>query len=262
MTKRDKTYQYQGHAIHYSVIGKGEPVILVHGGMHADPWGGFEKVLARKFRVFLPHLPGFGASDAVSGKVHSIPLFADVLTSFMRHKRLTRAPVIGFSIGAATALKAFSDARFGGVLILVGMPLGIANRKMKYASMIPLWLRRVFGSTEWGRQTILMPVMRDLVGHLDKKNDVVLQRDLATTDTRALVDLDMYEDIEKPLRGYMAKLGNKTYVVYGSEDKIGRKARFPQREVIVIPGAGHNVFSSQPNLTFGVITDILTESLH
>ncbi len=74
---REREYEFSGAKLNYRVTGSGKPVILLHGSMVADPWGGFEKLLARHYQVYLPELPGFGASETVPGRVHDTQLFGE-----------------------------------------------------------------------------------------------------------------------------------------------------------------------------------------
>lgn len=60
----DHYVKVAGLNIHYKCLGKGPPVILVHGG--GNDWHEWKNNLAfisRKFQVYAPDLPGFGLSQ-------------------------------------------------------------------------------------------------------------------------------------------------------------------------------------------------------
>lgn len=54
--------------LHLNVIGKGSPLILLHGwGWHSGIWSPLTPHLADKFKIFTPDLPGFGKSPVLTG---------------------------------------------------------------------------------------------------------------------------------------------------------------------------------------------------
>ncbi len=144
--KPEHTYLFNNAKMGFSVVGKGKPVILVHGSMISNPWCGFEKELAKSYKVYIPYLPGFGSSDAVDGKRHTTDLFADALCAFVNETELNHAPVVALSLGSVVAVKSAAEGCVKGELILVGMPGNVKSKKLKIASLIPVWLRRAFGS--------------------------------------------------------------------------------------------------------------------
>jgi len=53
--------------LHLNVIGKGSPLILLHGwGWHSAIWSPLIPHLADKFQLFIPDLPGFGKSSILT----------------------------------------------------------------------------------------------------------------------------------------------------------------------------------------------------
>ncbi len=254
---KDKVYNFDGAQMSYSVVGRGKSVILLHGSMISDPWNGFENELSKSYQVYLPHLPGFGASDAVNGKLNNTELFSESLCEFVKVTKLAKAPVIAFSLGTVVAVKSASGGCLEGKLVLVGMPAKVDSEKLKQASLIPVWFRRIIVSTFWGRDKILIPVLRDIIGVADKKRDNELLEGLAVTDTRSLVDLDVYKEIELKMSDLVPKLKNETFYVYGEKDKLIDSTRELARNPIFIEGADHNVFRSQPGKMLKALKTIL-----
>jgi 2-hydroxy-6-oxonona-2,4-dienedioate hydrolase len=75
------------------------PVILVHGlGVTGRYFVPTQVHLARKFRVYVPDLPGFGRSDAPSHAL-DVPELADALAAWMEACGITRAALVGNSMG-------------------------------------------------------------------------------------------------------------------------------------------------------------------
>lgn len=83
----------------------GPPVLLVHGlgqNAHRD-WRASVPALAARFRVIALDLPGFGASDALP-QGYSFDALAAVLAEVLEHYRVSRAHVVGHSLGGALSL--------------------------------------------------------------------------------------------------------------------------------------------------------------
>lgn len=252
-----QTIDFHKVKLGYKALGKGKPVILIHGSMISDPWGGFEYDLAKSYQVILPHLPGFGSSDAIVGKLHNTELFAEALCTFIQKLKLTNAPIIAFSLGAVVAVKAATSGCLQGKLILVGFPVQVTTQKLKVVSLIPVWIRRLIGSTTWGRDKLLIPVLRDIIGSKDKKRDDQLLLELQETDTRSLVDLDIDKEINQQIPGLLNHLTNLVIFVYGQTDKLIDTAKNIIKNPVIMPGAGHNVFRSQPQKLLNLLAKII-----
>lgn len=250
---KNKIYIFKGSKMSYSIIGKGPAIVLLHGSMTSDPWKGFEKELAKYYKVYLPHLPGFGASETVNNRLHNTELFSEAFSLFIKNTQLEKAPIIAFSLGTVVAVKAVSKGCSDGKLILIGMPLRISSEKLKIASLIPIWVRRILGSTIWGRSKILIPILRDVIGIADKKRNAQLLKELKTTDTRALVDLDPYKEVESQMPKLLKKLKNEVIYIYGANDKLLKTSKSLIKNPIIIKEADHNVFRSQPKNTLNIL---------
>jgi pimeloyl-ACP methyl ester carboxylesterase len=254
---KDKTYAFSGATMSYSVIGHGKPIVLLHGSMIANPWKGFEKKLAKYYTVYLPHLPGFGASDAVNGRLHTTDLFAEALSAFIEKTKLDQVPLVALSLGTVVAIKSAINGCTRGSLIVIGMPVKFENRNLKTISLIPVWIRRLIGSTIWGRKTILIPILRGITGAEGKKSDQELLDDLSSTDTRSLVDIDVYTEIEQQMPTLLPRIKNKVVYIYGSKDTLADYAKAFVKNPIRIEGADHNIFTSQPQKSLAILRNIL-----
>jgi 2-hydroxy-6-oxonona-2,4-dienedioate hydrolase len=93
------------YKIHYIEAGRGAPVILLHGmGGEGARWMPTIKGLASEFRVIAPDQIGWGASDKPMTIYHS-GVFAEFLARFMREIGVTKAALVGQSMGAGVALQ-------------------------------------------------------------------------------------------------------------------------------------------------------------
>ncbi len=96
-----------GLRIHYlQAGGSGSPVMLLHGGgtdSAALSWKEAIPALAVSHRVYAPDWPGFGDSDKPD-IAYSMDTFIDCLGVLMDTLELSRASLVGISMGGAAAL--------------------------------------------------------------------------------------------------------------------------------------------------------------
>lgn len=89
-----------GDLIHYEVLGRGRPVILVHGLLGSwRYWVPTMQQLQLKYRVYALDLYGFGDS-AKNTTRYSLSDQATLLDEFMRQLGLPKAALIGHGLGA------------------------------------------------------------------------------------------------------------------------------------------------------------------
>ncbi len=92
-------------SIHYLIHGQGEPLLLIHGlGGSGTDWAFQVAALEKHFRVIVPDLPGSGRSPPPRDE-YTIEGFAEALWSLLDHLGISRANIIGFSMGGAVALE-------------------------------------------------------------------------------------------------------------------------------------------------------------
>ena len=106
-----------GAHLHYFDVGKGQPVVLLHGfAMPSQLWLPFLSGLTDRYRFILPSLRGFGASHAISLSQPSVlDQHADDLDDLLAHLKLGSILLGGLSMGACTALQYHRRHGFGQV---------------------------------------------------------------------------------------------------------------------------------------------------
>ena len=118
-----------GWRMHYRAAGRGtQSVVLVHGltvsGNYLLPTAA---KLSRSFMVYIPDLPGFGASEKPR-QVLDIAEMAEILSAWMDAIGLDRAYLLGNSMGCHTiaAMAAHQPERVAGTILVspVGDPDG------------------------------------------------------------------------------------------------------------------------------------------
>lgn len=89
-----------GDLVHYEVLGRGRPVILVHGWIGSwRYWIPTIQQLQMKYRVYAIDLFGFGDSSK-NAERYSLKQQVDLLDKFMSDLGLPKAAVIGHGLGA------------------------------------------------------------------------------------------------------------------------------------------------------------------
>jgi 4,5:9,10-diseco-3-hydroxy-5,9,17-trioxoandrosta-1(10),2-diene-4-oate hydrolase len=128
ITRQQATGRYvvaDGMRIHYGDVGDGPPVVLLHGaGPGADAWGNFSANvddLAAAHRLLLPDLPRFGRSDKARTDKPRLDFLSAVIGAFLDALGITRAHLIGNSLGGQSALKlAIDHPEQVGRIVVVG----------------------------------------------------------------------------------------------------------------------------------------------
>jgi pimeloyl-ACP methyl ester carboxylesterase len=237
------SFDFLGAKINFRILGKGLPVILLHGSMVYDPWGGFEKVLAKKHTVYWIDLPGFGGSDTVKGRLHDTDLFSECVIEFIKSQGLLKAPIISLSLGTIVAAKLVESGHSEGKQIMVGAPGKLFGDVSRLACYVPVFIRRWVASTEWGKKALLIPMLRGNTG--DKKgDDVRLLHNLMVTDPKSLADIDYLREIEKEMPRVLSKIDiNNIAFIYGELDNQ-KDTNSLIKKYFTIQGAGHSPFGS------------------
>jgi pimeloyl-ACP methyl ester carboxylesterase len=256
----EQTFNFEGAKLNYRIVGQGSPVVLLHGSMVADLWNGFEKQLGKYYRVYLPELPGFGASEAVEGKIHNMELFARAFAAFVKRAGLESVPIIAFSLGTTVAIKAAGQGEIGGRLILVGMPVRLESKLLERIMQMPVPARRILAKSELARGGILLSILKDVIGTADSGFAIQYLKLLRTSDVRAMVDVDPITDVEKDMPWYLGRLKNRMDFIYGEKDKLRDGAeKFLGRKIRIVAGAGHDIFVSKPKDSLNLLREMLDE---
>jgi pimeloyl-ACP methyl ester carboxylesterase len=93
-----------GLDIHFLTLGKGDPLIILHGGgSGARAWKRNMEALSQRYTIFVPDLPGFGLSQPLAGPYYIAEMVAFV-EDFARALGLNQFYLMGHSFGGGIAL--------------------------------------------------------------------------------------------------------------------------------------------------------------
>jgi 2-succinyl-6-hydroxy-2,4-cyclohexadiene-1-carboxylate synthase len=253
-------------------VGAGRPVVLLHGftGSGAS-WSEHVDVLAKRFRVIVPDLPGHGRSATVDAARMSIERAADDLAGILERLDARPADVVGYSMGARVALRL--AATHPGVvrsLILespsagIGDPAARAARRAADAKLADRLERDGIAGfvTGWEQQPVF-------ASHASLQPDVAerQRRIRLANDPRALAASlrAAGQGSMEPLQARLPTLTSPTLVIAGRLDRIGLdRARrisdaIPGARLELIDGAGHTPHLERPDAFQRVVLAFLQE---
>lgn len=264
LTKRkqlpyQQTYKFMDKTMSYKVLGEGQPVILLHGSMTSVPWNGFEPKLAKEFKVYVPDLPGFGASDAIDRQVHNTDLFSRALCEFINQQGLGEAPIISLSLGTVVSAKTAVSGCTNGMLIFVGAPSKVGGIFSQILQSIPLAIKHILVATYWGKDKLLIPALDSNIGNKPKSDNSKFIWDLETSDVRAITDVNYFREINQEFPVIIKQLKNKAVFIYGSNDTQKNQVKHLTDNFIEIKNSGHNVFEGQPDELIKIIKEVLSD---
>src|SRR5258708_449823 len=99
----------QKGCIHFQEVGRGDPVVLIHGGgAGAFGYSNYRKnigPLSERNRVIVMDLPGFGKSAPRPAPDGIFKLMSAALGELLDHLGIKKASLVGNSIGGATSLR-------------------------------------------------------------------------------------------------------------------------------------------------------------
>ncbi len=97
---------------HVQVAGDGPPVLLLHGtAASTHSWAGLVPLLAERFRVVAPDLPGHGFTGSMPAHRLSLPGMSKALRSLLDALDLSPEVAVGHSAGAAIATRMTLDGQ-------------------------------------------------------------------------------------------------------------------------------------------------------
>lgn len=95
---------------HVQILGDGPTLLLLHGtGASTHSWRDLAPLLAHRFRIVAPDLPGHGFTPAPKAGAQSLPGMARAVAGLLDALDVTPAVAIGHSAGAAVAARMILD---------------------------------------------------------------------------------------------------------------------------------------------------------
>ena len=248
------TIQTRAGRVAYHESGSGPTVLLLHATLHDrhdfDPIVG---TLAKRYRTIAVDWPGHGDSDPVDATTQpGAPLFADVLEDVVDGLGLSRAVLIGNSVGGfAAARLAINRPEFVAGLILVNSGGFVSWNPLSRGGCRVLGTRAVF------RRAAPLFVRGYMKAKTDNDRQIIERATaVAKTPEGVRVGAGLWRSFATPghdLRSRAGELSAPTLIVWGKKDiaiplSAGRATHDAIRgSRLEILDTGHVVFSSDPD---------------
>ena len=220
-------------ATHYTRCGKGKAVVILHGwGDDGRSWQHFAEKLSQQYEVFVPDLPGFGATEQPA-LAWDLTDYAQFVRGFIQKLGIQPYAVLGHSNGGAIAIRG------------VGQGLFDTNKLALFASAGVRNLRPNPGLTALAKvgKAVATPLPSSIKRRLRKSLYQKAGSDLLAVE-------HMQESFKKIVRDDIQSdavhISIPVLLVYGENDRatpahIGRELQHAIQgaQLELVPGAGH-----------------------
>ncbi len=255
--KTNKVTIADGRKIYYQEKGKGEAIIMLHGGgPGASGISNYSKnvdALAKTFRVIVPGMPGYGQSSKIIDKTNIFASIAAAMIGLMDELKIKKASFVGNSLGGGAALRAAMDfpTRVNR-LVLMG-PGGIRSTSAPPTKGLKALLNFYKGEgatreklTDFIRSYLVADgsmVSDEMIEERFQSAidpDVVANPPLQLNGLGALFRMDLARDKR------LAQLPHPTLVLWGADDKVNRPSggtwlqkKMPHCDLYLFADTGH-----------------------
>lgn len=218
-------------------------IVLVHGlGVSSRYMAPTAALLAGKYRVFAPDLPGFGKTSKPASRL-DLDALADALAEWMDAEGLARATLIGNSVGCQTLVRfAVRHPDKLTALVLQGPTLDPSSGT---PGQIVRWLRA--GSRE--PFSLNWVILRD---YLETRPWILLGTFVDALRDDLVTSLPAIEVPVLVVRG-----ARDTIVSHEWAERIA--TLLPRGRLVTLPGAAHTINYSAPRAFLNVLTPFLEE---
>lgn len=140
--------EVNGMRMYYEVSGSGDPIVVLHGAyMNIPAMGGIIPALAENHTVYALEFQGHGRTNDIDRPI-TYPNLADDVAVFMDEVGIEKADVLGYSMGAAAALRlALDHPEKVDQLITASVSYDMAGSQPAFLEMIPTMVPEMFVGT-------------------------------------------------------------------------------------------------------------------
>jgi len=252
--------------------GRGRTVVFVHGlGGNITHWESLAPELARRHRVVGLDLVGCGASRKPH-RDYTVGLLRDHLLGFLADRGISRATLVGHSLGGAVCLSAaLARPDLVDRMVLIGAP-GLAPfpRWMRWGAPLVLREGLLFPALQVGANWILDNVFVESATvnpHVRHFRESSLRDDPGYPNLRdfARVSATLCRDaVGLDYRGALPDLKAPVLAIWGDADRLtalpGAMASFrliPRVSTAVLKGCGHMPMIERPEVVLDLIRRFL-----
>ncbi|MFD6326520.1 alpha/beta fold hydrolase [Streptomyces sp. NPDC058442] len=252
----------------YARVGRGEPLLLLHGiGHHRQAWDPVVDILATEREVIAVDLPGFGASPALPGGLaHDLPTMSAALGALCEELGLDRPHVAGNSLGGLLALELGRRNLVRSVTAL--SPAGFwTQAERRYAFGVLIGMRRL---AERMPLPLVERLARSAAGRAALTSTIYARPgrrspEAVVAETLALAGATGFTETLRAgttVRFTADVPGVPVTVAWGARDRLliprqGVRAKrvIPRARLVRLPGCGHVPMNDDPALVARVLLD-------
>ena len=257
---------------HVQIMGQGPVILLLHGtGAASHSWRDLAPLLAERFTVIAPDLPGQGFSrpTQAGSRVHSLPGMAQATKALLNALGQSPAMLVGHSAGAAIAARLCLDksvqpqllVSLNGVMLPLPGPMsGLFSASARVLSMLPM-VPEVFAWRATDRKTVDQ-LLAGTGSQLDERGRALYGRLVRQPGHVAGTLRMMHHWNLDPLAKDLPKLSVPLVQLVASQDRMvppdeaARVAQIlPQARRLDLPGLGHLAHEEHPQLLAGIFCD-------
>jgi pimeloyl-ACP methyl ester carboxylesterase len=256
---KNKMMKLDGLDVNYYTAGSGEPLVIIHGGGgDARTWSRNIEILSRKYTVYAPDLPGYGASQPLVGR-YFIPELTGFVNNFSHNLGLNSFHIMGHSLGGGIALNYALEFphRIEKLVLVSSLCLGREIAFWVRLLSIPALLRfagamtmAVLKSIKWALDTLVQGV--EFIMPLSPAS-VTVGGSITTIREQTVVLSNRLSEILMP-----------TLLVWGARDPIvpvrhayAAARVIPDCRIKVFENRGHNVHRDELKQFSSVLSDFL-----
>jgi pimeloyl-ACP methyl ester carboxylesterase len=284
----ERAVRVAGRVVHHREAGEGPPILFLHGFPQTGYcWRGMVDRLGDRFRLLMPDVPGFGASDAPPE--HDARAVAEILCDYLDAVGAPEAIVVGHDWGGAFAFRLALDQPHRVRRLIV---TNTAFRELSPLHSWYIWLFNIPFAPEaafrWGSDQILATFLKGATPAADRSvfegEPLSLYQAAYRDPARVASALAYYRTVTRKAFGKQvrARFGRgvvtsdavgggpgrriemPTLIVWGMKDPalppkllVGMKRDIPQAEIVELPDCGHFVAEQCPDALATAILDFL-----
>lgn len=234
-----------GLEINYLCKGEGETVLILHGwGSNIGVHSAMIDLLAQKYRVIAPDLPGFGESEEPD-EPWSVDNYVDFILEFIKDFNVSKLTLLGHSFGGRVIIKLCArELPFSVEKVILVDAAGVKPQ----VSPEQKFKQAVYRKTKWVFSTALVKkVCPNLLDDLRKKNGSADYNAASETMKKTLVNV-----VNEDLTELMPCVTCPALLIWGRNDTATplsdgqtMEKLMPESALVVLENAGHFSFLDQ-----------------
>lgn len=261
-------YDYDGRTVRYGRLGKGPPMVLIHG----TPWSSFNlrhliQQLCKKYTVYFFDLLGYGQSSKAEGDV-SLGVQNELLSRLLDHWQLNNPVIIGHDFGGAITLRThlLNDRHFQKIILID--PVAVSPWGSPFFRHVKAHESAFTGLPNHIHEAVVRSYVQTaafkpldeatlnstVAPWISEQGKAAFYRQIAQADSKYTDEVQvLYPTITTP-----------TLILWGQEDswiplERGEKlqAMIPSSTLRIIDAAGHLVIEEKPDVLLKEIFDFV-----